>query len=103
MSVGTNENENIKKIQEDVKVINTGENVDKGAMDVQATQCVDMQATQRIVILDELKKDTEDAVKKLFENSSSEISAEPIAQQETKTSNSEFSEKTAHYLGTFFF
>ena len=96
MSVGTNENENVKKvqkIQEDVKVINTGENVDKGAMDVQATQCVDMQATQRIVILDELKKDTEDAVKKLFENSSSEISAEPIAQQETKTSNSEFSEK----------
>ena len=113
MSVGTNENEKIiKEINNDIE-----KNVDN-SVDMEATQRIDMQATQRIDFLGELKKDTEKSVQQLLkeqqgvtasendekieeqnnvieknetiniQNSSSEISTEPVAQAENSSENS---------------
>ncbi len=70
MSVRTNENENIKEIntniQEFVEVENNINTCNTGGND--KSESIDMQATQKITILDELKKDTENSLKHLFEN-----------------------------------
>ena len=85
MSVGTNENVNIKNINpnineeenivEEVNTVNTGEN----------KPVIDMQATQRITFLDELKNKANEPTN--IPNSSSEVSAEPIAQAENYSAN----------------
>ncbi len=71
MSVGTNENVNVNE-----KNINTN---NKKFVNQEENNSIDMQATQRIVILEGLKMDTENSLKSLFESKQEEV----IPQEET--------------------
>lgn len=86
MSVGTNENENVKNINQNIQDFN---NVEETVIEVntgenEESSSVDMQQTQRIVILDELRKDTEKSTKELIQNQSkTDIPQEKILNENT--------------------
>lgn len=92
MSVGTNENvNNVKKFDNDKVeeiaenvVVNAVQDFEENKIDMDVTQKFEMQATQRLDFLGELRKDTEKAAQQLLENQQGDFAPESCVIQDDK-------------------